>query len=145
MSNRRPSRGPPIQSVSSRDSRFVAMPVSAFSPAPIDARRRDPMRARVSPCRRCRCASIRVDALDRAEFSIGDAALSIWCGHLHAIPFGKGMFGFAIERHALQASWVVAHGSPVVCSDGHLVILRVDALDARVVPASSPRALLPRL
>ena len=59
--------------------------------------------------------------------------LSIGCGHLHAIPFGTATFGFAIERHALQASRVVAHRSLVICSDGHLAVLRVDALAARTI------------
>src|SRR5205085_197534 len=55
----------------------------------------------------------------------------------------KGTFRFAIKRHALQSSWVVGHGSLVVCSDGHLVILRVDALDAGVISSFDSQGLAP--
>jgi hypothetical protein len=51
----------------------------------------------------------RVDALDGAQLAVRDATLAIRCGHLNAIASGKGTLGFAIERHTVQASRVVAH------------------------------------
>ena len=54
MNDRRPSYDQPIPSVRSRDPGLVAMVSRAFSQALIDARRPDPTRARVPPCRRCR-------------------------------------------------------------------------------------------
>jgi len=45
----------------------------------------------------------------------------------------KSAFGFAVERDALQASWVVAHRTLVICSDRDVIGLWVDMFDARVV------------
>src|SRR5437016_13119162 len=71
-------------------------------------------------------ASVRVDALDCAELPIRHPTFSIWRGHLYAVACGKRAFGFAIQCHALQASWVIAQGAVVICPDGDLIGLCVE-------------------
>jgi hypothetical protein len=50
-----------------------------------------------------------------------------------AVTCRKGALGFAVERHSMQATWVVADSALVVCSDRHLIDLRIDVFDAAIV------------
>jgi LysR substrate binding domain-containing protein len=90
ISNRRPSSDGSIHSWSSRDSRSVAMPVPAFSPARIDASRRDPTRAKVSPW--CKCA--------RLQAAIHGIGIALLPEQVVSVPLKEGL----IERVLLDWS-----------------------------------------
>jgi hypothetical protein len=57
------------------------------------------------------------------ELSIRHVMRAVGRGHLSAVAYGKGALGFAIERHALHPSGVVADRSHVVCRHRDLIRL----------------------
>src|SRR5689334_22672285 len=74
-----------------------------------------------------------VDLVDDAKLPVGNTAFAVRRGHLHAVASGKVALAFAIKRHTLQPSRIVADTAVVVGSDRHLIRLRVNAFDPCVV------------
>jgi hypothetical protein len=76
-----------------------------------------PTRARLQHDERTRCRSHRSSGRSLAQLAVRNVFLRVRRRELHAVALGEGTFCFSIQRHTLQAAWIV-NGLGMVPAEG---------------------------